>query len=146
MGYTLRRVNAAIGCGLQGIVARIHSRGDGVTIQTCCGLQGIVARIHSLLVSGFERGALWLAGNRRSDTLTTDGDAHPLALWLAGNRRSDTLRDRRRVENLVLWLAGNRRSDTLTTDGNAHPLALWLAGNRRSDTLAEAWAVVGPLL
>ena len=34
---------------------------------------------------------LWLAGNRRSDTLLKGGIRCPIWLWLAGNRRSDTL-------------------------------------------------------
>ena len=40
------------------------------------------------------------------------------ALWLAGNRRSDTL-DVHRVRPWLpmLWLAGNRRSDTLSCAG-----------------------------
>jgi len=56
-------------------------------------------------------------------------------LWLAGNRRSDTLRIKARPVCTTLWLAGNRRSDTLTGIWTSIRDTLWLAGNRRSDTL-----------
>jgi len=36
-------------------------------------------------------GPLWLAGNRRSDTLLRRNCHCRQPLWLAGNRRSDTL-------------------------------------------------------
>ena len=143
-------------CGLRGIAARIHLRVCRLRPADGCGLRGIAARIHC---SGSRRPAesgLWLAGNRRSDTLAVLGSAAP-RLWLAGNRRSDTL-DVRLPQLELLWLAGNRRSDTLCSadapvavgcglrgiaarihSGQrrpTHELPLWLAGNRRSDTLA----------
>ena len=86
-------------------------------------------------VNAAYRRPLWLAGNRRSDTLATlelpsvqrcglrgiVARIHSIrhcwtdsyALWLAGNRRSDTLDERATVAATMLWLAGNRRSDTL---------------------------------
>ena len=56
-----------------------------------CGLRGIVARIHSADAVDADCQLLWLAGNRRSDTLRMTQTFTVTLLWLAGNRRSDTL-------------------------------------------------------
>ena len=145
-------------CGLRGIAARIHLIEPSSSRQYCCGLRGIAARIHSAKLTAPTRDSavacgesplgytqvescyldcspLWLAGNRRSDTLAAANSRHALWLWLAGNRRSDTLLDVSQQRAVRLWLAGNRRSDTLMPSAWSAKRMLWLAGNRRSDTL-----------
>jgi len=64
--------------------------------------------------TGIATRSLWLAGNRRSDTLAPPVLPAVGPLWLAGNRRSDTLLRRNCHCRQPLWLAGNRRSDTLS--------------------------------
>ena len=109
-------------CGLQEIVVRIHYCRWPMSLLSCCGLQEIVVRIHFTWLPRVTARPLWLAGNRRSDTLRPKRRFALLMLWLAGNRRSDTLAAEHRVcgascglQEIVvrihsrLWRAGRRR-------------------------------------
>ena len=138
-----------------GIVARIHCSSGSVASRNRCGLQSSLDTLG--ILRGIGPAALWLAGNRRSDTLNRIQIGIPLCcglresslgytfrllslsfsrLWLAGNRRSDTLWWRGPSTRTMLWLAGNRRSDTLGHGPAGHGDAV-ACGNRRSDTLCH---------
>ena len=100
-------------CGLRGIVARIHFLSTEGVARPCCGLRGIVARIHSM-----PRAApictLWLAGNRRSDTLLGANVHHAKGVVACGESSLGyTKAAETAAADHALWLAGNRRSDTL---------------------------------
>ena len=124
-------------CGLRGIVARIDLFSRQRENSRSCGLRGIVARIHSGKPAGERVFQLWLAGNRRSDTLRSVIGSSLIRCGLRGIvARIHSYGDEPGLHRL--WLAGNRRSDTLKATGAPRPSRLWLAGNRRSDTLVVA--------
>ncbi len=107
-----RRVNAA-NSGLQGIVAQIHFSADRFIVWT----------------------PLWLAGNRRSDTLRRSPPPTPAAAVACreSSLRYTTLDDTSRDGKAVACRESSLR---YTATGQVRSCwRLWLAGNRRSDTL-----------
>ena len=125
-----------------------------------CGLQGIVAQIHWLPWSHRVASRLWLAGNRRSDTLwrstlpplasavacresslryTSGADSNDCPRAVACRESSLRYTASSRAELAIRAVACRESSLRYTSDAvhglRAH--ALWLAGNRRSDTLQQ---------
>ena len=149
-------VSIAVACRESSL--RYTAAVDVLLSSPSCGLQGIVAQIHWLPWSHRVASRLWLAGNRRSDTLRPTLMMPIQELWLAGNRRSDTLaalvassgeqavacRESSLRYTLAIDIASSGVSCGLQgIVAQIHfkqPIAmialeLWLAGNRRSDTL-----------
>ena len=136
LGYThaplIPAVSTAVACGESPLGYTGNSAGEPFRRAVACGESPLG---YTRLPRTRRRRQLWLAGNRRSDTLSKHSFLGDLLLWLAGNRRSDTLNSPRLCPTKWLWLAGNRRSDTLLGVVAMSRKKLWLAGNRRSDTL-----------
>ncbi len=79
------------GCGLRTSAAQVQFHYHSLTC-----VSAVACGESSLRYTGCPRqtcvdSALWLAGNRRSDTLVRLASVSGFRLWLAGNRRSDTL-------------------------------------------------------
>ena len=143
LGYTTLLDSSSHGCrcGLRGIVARIHSVGGSASRMSGCGLRGIVARIHSAIARPrFMAVSLWLAGNRRSDTLQPTGPHAGLAAVACGESSLRyTAPPGRSSDQCRCGLRGIVAQVHLTPRSNSQQATLWLAGNRRSGTLAWRW-------